>query len=180
LPARPPSDRRFIESNVPPEHAMTTAYDFSANTLDGEPQPLSAFKGRPMLIVNTASKCGFTPQYTGLEAMWQKHRDQGLMVLGFPCDQFGHQEPGDADEIRNFCSLNYDVSFPLYEKVEVNGAGAHPLWKWLKKEKPGLLGMEGIKWNFTKFLVDRDGRVVKRYAPTDTPEKIEQDLGLVL
>jgi glutathione peroxidase len=159
---------------------MTTAYDFSANTLDGELQPLSAFKGRPMLIVNTASKCGFTPQYTGLEAMWQKHRDQGLMVLGFPCDQFGHQEPGDADEIRNFCSLNYDVSFPLYEKVEVNGAGAHPLWKWLKKEKPGLLGMEGIKWNFTKFLVDRDGRVVKRYAPTDTPEKIEQDLGLVL
>ena len=159
---------------------MTTAYDFSAKTLDGGDQSLSAYKGKAMLVVNTASKCGFTPQYTGLEKLWEQYQDKGLVVLGFPCDQFGHQEPGDADEIRNFCSLYYDVKFPLYEKVEVNGASAHPLWKWLKKEKPGLLGMEAIKWNFTKFLIDRNGRVVKRYAPTDTPEKIEKDLASVL
>ena len=159
---------------------MTTAYDFSAKTLDGQDQPLAEYKGKAMLVVNTASKCGFTPQYTGLEKLWEAYKDQGLVVLGFPCDQFGHQEPGDADEIRNFCSLNYDVSFPLYEKVEVNGGAAHPLWKWLKKEKPGLLGMESIKWNFTKFLIDKNGRVVKRYAPTDTPEKIEKDLASVL
>lgn len=159
---------------------MTTAYDFSAKTLDGQDQPLADYKGKAMLVVNTASKCGFTPQYTGLEKLWETYKDQGLVVLGFPCDQFGHQEPGDAEEIRNFCSLNYDVSFPLYEKVEVNGGAAHPLWKWLKKEKPGLLGMESIKWNFTKFLIDKNGRVVKRYAPTDTPEKIEKDLASVL
>jgi len=159
---------------------MSTAYDFSAETLDGAPQPLDAYRGKPMLIVNTASKCGFTPQYTGLEAVWKKHRDEGLVVLGFPCDQFGHQEPGNAEEIRNFCSLSYDVTFPMFSKVEVNGSNAHPLYQWLKKEKPGLLGMEAIKWNFTKFLVDRSGRVVKRYAPTDTPEKIEKDLGSVL
>ena len=159
---------------------MTTAYDFSAKTLDGQDQLLADYKGKAMLVVNTASKCGFTPQYTGLEKLWETYKDQGLVVLGFPCDQFGHQEPGDADEIRNFCSLNYDVSFPLYEKVEVNGGAAHPLWKWLKKEKPGLLGMEAIKWNFTKFLIDKNGRVVKRYAPTDTPEKIEKDLASVL
>ena len=159
---------------------MTNAYDFSAKTLDGQDQPLADYRGKAMLVVNTASKCGFTPQYTGLEKLWETYKDQGLVVLGFPCDQFGHQEPGDADEIRNFCSLNYDVSFPLYEKVEVNGGAAHPLWKWLKKEKPGLMGMEAIKWNFTKFLVDKNGRVVKRYAPTDTPEKIEKDLASVL
>ena len=159
---------------------MTTAYDFSARTLDGQDQQLADYKGKAMLVVNTASKCGFTPQYTGLEKLWEAYKDQGLVVLGFPCDQFGHQEPGDADEIRNFCSLNYDVSFPLYEKVEVNGGAAHPLWKWLKKEKPGLLGMESIKWNLTKFLIDKNGRVVKRYASTDTPEKIEKDLASVL
>ena len=159
---------------------MTNAYDFSAKTLDGQDQPLADYRGKAMLVVNTASKCGFTPQYTGLEKLWGTYKDQGLVVLGFPCDQFGHQEPGDADEIRNFCSLNYDVSFPLYEKVEVNGSAAHPLWKWLKKEKPGLLGMESIKWNFTKFLVDKNGNVVKRYAPTDTPEQIEKDLASVL
>jgi glutathione peroxidase len=159
---------------------MTTAYDFSAKDLDGNEHALAEFRGKPMLVVNTASKCGFTPQYTGLEKLHRDYGDKGLVVLGFPCDQFGHQEPGDADEIRNFCSLNYDVSFPLFEKVEVNGAKAHPLWRWLKKEKPGLLGMEAIKWNFTKFLVDRSGKVVKRYAPTDTPEKIEKDLASVL
>jgi glutathione peroxidase len=159
---------------------MTTAYDFSARDLDGKEHSLGEFRGKPMLVVNTASKCGFTPQYTGLEKLHRDYRDKGLVVLGFPCDQFGHQEPGDAEEIRNFCSLNYDVSFPLFEKIEVNGAKAHPLWQWLKKEKPGLLGMEAIKWNFTKFLVDRSGKVVKRYAPTDTPEKIEKDLASVL
>ena len=159
---------------------MTTAYDFTAKDLDGNEQSLSEFRGKPLLVVNTASKCGFTPQYTGLEKLYKDYGDKGLVVLGFPCDQFGHQEPGDADEIRNFCALNYDVSFPLFEQVEVNGAKAHPLWQWLKKEKPGLLGMEAIKWNFTKFLLDRNGKVVKRYAPTDTPEKIEKDLAAVL
>ena len=155
-------------------------YDFHADTIDGQDTQMGVYRDKVVLIVNTASKCGFTPQYTGLEKIWEEYKDKGLMVLGFPCDQFGHQEPGDAEEIRNFCSLNYDVNFPMFEKVEVNGGGAHPLWKWLKKEKPGLLGMEAIKWNFTKFLVDRNGRVVKRYAPTDTPEKIEKDLSSVL
>jgi glutathione peroxidase len=159
---------------------MTTAYDFSAKSLDGEDQSLAAYKGKAMLIVNTASKCGFTPQYTGLEKLWEKYQKQGLVVLGFPCDQFGHQEPGDAEEIKNFCSLNYDVRFPLFEKIDVNGGDAHPLWKWLKSQKSGLLGIEAIKWNFTKFLVDKNGKVVKRYAPTDTPEKIEKDLAAVL
>ena len=159
---------------------MTTAYDFTAQTLDGSPQSLSDYRGKPLLIVNTASKCGFTPQYTGLEKLWRDHKDEGLVVLGFPCDQFGHQEPGDAEEIRNFCSLTYDVSFPMFEKIDVNGPKAHPLFNWLKQEKPGLLGLEGIKWNFTKFLVGRDGQVLKRYAPTDTPEKIGKDLKKLL
>ena len=159
---------------------MTTAFDFSAKSLDGDEQSLAAYRGKAMLIVNTASKCGFTPQYTGLEKLWEKYEKQGLVVLGFPCDQFGHQEPGDAEEIKNFCSLNYDVKFPLFEKIEVNGGDAHPLWKWLKSQKSGLLGMDSIKWNFTKFLVDKNGKVVKRYAPTDTPEKIEKDLAAVL
>ena len=159
---------------------MTTAYDFSAKTLDGEDQALAAYQGKAMLIVNTASKCGFTPQYTGLEKLWEKYEKQGLVVLGFPCDQFGHQEPGDAEEIKNFCSLNYDVKFPLFEKIDVNGTGAHPLWKWLKSQKSGLLGIEAIKWNFSKFLVDKTGKVVKRYAPTDTPEKIDKDIAALL
>jgi glutathione peroxidase len=159
---------------------MSSAYEFSARDIDGDEHSLSEFKGKAMLVVNTASKCGFTPQYTGLEKLHKEYADKGLVVLGFPCDQFGHQEPGDAEEIKTFCSLNYDVSFPLFEKVEVNGGNAHPFWKWLKHEKPGLLGMEAIKWNFTKFLIDRKGNVVKRYAPTDTPEKIEKDLASVL
>jgi len=159
---------------------MTTAYDFNAKTIDGKDQSLADYKGKAMLVVNTASKCGFTPQYTGLEKLWKKYQDQGLVVLGFPCDQFGHQEPGDEEEIKNFCSLSYDVTFPLYSKIEVNGANAHPLYKWLKSEKSGLLGLDGIKWNFTKFLVDKQGNVIKRYAPTDTPEKIEKDLAAVL
>ena len=159
---------------------MTTAFDFSATTLEGDEQALKAYKGKAMLIVNVASKCGFTPQYTGLEALYRKFKDDGLVVLGFPCDQFGHQEPGDAEEIRNFCSLEYDVTFPLFAKIEVNGEKAHPLYRWLKSEKAGFLGSEGIKWNFTKFLVSRDGKVLKRYAPTDSPEKIEKDLGAAL
>jgi glutathione peroxidase len=159
---------------------MTTAYDFSAKTLEGTELLLDAYRGKAMLVVNTASKCGFTPQYTGLEKLWRKYQDKGLVVLGFPCDQFGHQEPGDEEEIKNFCSLTYDVSFPMFSKIEVNGAKAHPLYKWLKSEKSGLLGLEGIKWNFTKFLVGKDGQVLKRYAPTDTPEKIEKDLAALL
>ena len=155
---------------------MTTAFDFSAQAIDGSPQSLDAYRGKVLLVVNTASKCGFTPQYEGLEQLWRDYKDRDLVVLGFPCDQFGHQEPGNADEIRNFCSLTYDVSFPMFEKVEVNGAAAHPLWKWLKSEKAGLLGLEGIKWNFTKFLVGRDGQVIKRYAPTDKPESIRKDI----
>ena len=155
---------------------MSTAFDFTATDIDGNVQDFSAYTGRVLLLVNTASKCGFTPQYTGLEELWRKHKDQGFMVLGFPCDQFGHQEPGNEEEIRNFCSLSYDVSFPMFSKVDVNGDGAHPLYQWLKKEKPGLLGIGAVKWNFTKFLVGRDGKVVKRYAPTDKPESIEKDI----
>jgi len=159
---------------------MTMVYDFSAKTIDGEEQPLEAYRGRPLLIVNVASQCGFTPQYAGLEALYRKHRERGFVVLGFPCDQFGHQEPGDEAEIRQFCSLNYDVTFPLFAKIDVNGAGAHPLYAFLKREAKGLLGSESIKWNFTKFLVGRDGRVVRRYAPTDTPESIDADVAGLL
>ena len=159
---------------------MTTAYDFSARDIDGQEKSLADYKGMAMLVVNTASKCGFTPQYTGLEKLSQEFKDQGLVVLGFPCDQFGHQEPGDEAEIKNFCSLTYDVSFPMFAKVDVNGPKAHPLFQWLKSEKAGLLGLEGIKWNFTKFLVGPDGTVLKRYAPTDTPEKIGKDLKKIL
>ncbi|MBS0437981.1 MAG: glutathione peroxidase [Proteobacteria bacterium] len=155
---------------------MTSVYDFSARTIDGDEQKLSAYKGKTLLVVNVASKCGFTPQYTGLEALYERFKDKGVVVLGFPCDQFGHQEPGDEAEIKNFCALTYDVKFPMFAKVEVNGANAHPLYKYLKSQAKGLLGSESIKWNFTKFLVDADGKVVTRYAPTDTPEKIEKDL----
>jgi glutathione peroxidase len=159
---------------------MTSVYDFNAKTIDGDEQALSAYKGKTLLIVNVASKCGFTPQYKGLEALYEKFRDQGLVVLGFPCDQFGHQEPGDEEEIKSFCSLTYDVQFPLFAKVDVNGANAHPLYKFLKHEAKGLLGSEAIKWNFTKFLVDKDGKVVRRYAPTDTPQGIEKDVAAAL
>ena len=159
---------------------MTTAYDFTARTIDGQEQSLADYKGKAMLVVNVASKCGFTPQYTGLEALYRKFKDRGIVVLGFPCDQFGHQEPGDEAAIKSFCSLDYGVTFPMYSKIEVNGANAHPLYKWMKEEKGGFLGTGGIKWNFTKFLIDRSGKVVKRYGPTDTPEKIEKDLASVL
>ncbi len=148
-------------------------YDIPLQTIAGETQTLTRHRGKVLLIVNVASKCGYTPQYAGLEALWRKYKEKGLVVLGFPCDQFGFQEPGDEREIQQFCSLTYDVTFPMFAKIEVNGAGAHPLYKFLKSERPGLLGSEAVKWNFTKFLVNREGRVVKRYAPTDTPEQLE-------
>ncbi len=155
---------------------MTAFNDFKATTIDGDEQSLGDYAGKVALVVNTASKCGFTPQYTGLEALYRKYADKGLVVLGFPCDQFGHQEPGNEAEIKNFCSLSYDVSFPLFAKVNVNGSDAHPLFRYMKKEAKGLLGSEAIKWNFTKFLIDREGKVRRRYGPTDTPESIEKDL----
>jgi len=148
-------------------------YDFTAETLDGKPAPLSDWQGKVVLIVNTASKCGFTPQYAGLEGLYRKYRDKGFVVLGFPCNQFGAQEPGDAAEIASFCSLTYAVDFPMMRKIDVNGPTAHPLYAYLKKAKKGVLGSEGIKWNFTKFLVDRNGEVLGRFAPTDTPQSLE-------
>jgi glutathione peroxidase len=157
---------------------MASIYDFSAKTIDGAEQKLDAYRGKTLLVVNVASKCGFTPQYEGLEALYRKFKGQGLVVLGFPCDQFGHQEPGDEKEIKNFCSLNYEVTFPLFAKIDVNGPNAPPLFKYLKHEAKGLLGSEAVKWNFTKFLVDSTGSVRKRYAPTDTPENIEKELAL--
>jgi glutathione peroxidase len=159
---------------------MTSLYDFTAKDIDGRERSLREFAGQAVLVVNVASKCGFTPQYQGLEALWRKHRDRGFAVLGFPCDQFGHQEPGDEAEIKQFCSLNYDVTFPLFAKIDVNGARTHPLYLWMKGEKAGVFGTEAIKWNFTKFLVDRSGNVVKRFAPSDTPEKIDKHLEEVL
>jgi glutathione peroxidase len=152
---------------------MASVYDFTAKTLDGRDVSLGDYRGKVILIVNTASKCGFTPQYEGLEALYKSLGDKGLAVLGFPCNQFGAQEPGDATEIANFCSLTYDVSFPMFAKIDVNGPTAHPLYQYLKSAKKGLLGSEGIKWNFTKFLVDKKGEVVGRYAPTDKPEAME-------
>lgn len=157
-----------------------TAYDFSATDIEGNARSLDEFRGKVLLIVNVASKCGFTPQYSGLEKLWRDLGPRGLVVLGFPCDQFGHQEPGNEAAISEFCSLNYDVSFPMFAKVDVNGRDAHPLWQWLKDEKGGFLGMDAIKWNFSKFLVGRDGRVLKRYAPTDKPESIAADIEAAL
>jgi glutathione peroxidase len=155
-------------------------YEQSARTIDGEDQRLDTYAGKVLLIVNVASRCGFTPQYTGLEALWRKYGDRGFAVLGFPCDQFAHQEPGDEAEIKRFCSTKYEVTFPLFSKVEVNGPGTHPLYRELKSAAPGLLGSESIKWNFTKFLVDRNGKVVKRYGSMDTPESIAKDIEALL
>ena len=157
-----------------------TVHDYSARTIDGEDRKLSDYKGKVMVIVNTASKCGFTPQYQGLEKMFREFRSRGLVVLGFPCDQFGHQEPGDENEIKKFCSLTYDVSFPMFSKIDVNGDHAHPLYQHLKNEAPGLLGSRGIKWNFTKFLVDQSGKVVKRYGSIDKPESMIKDIEKLL
>ena len=150
-------------------------YDFSAKLNNGTDQSLSAYKGKVLLIVNTASECGFTPQYKGLQELYAKYHDRGLEVLGFPCDQFGHQEPGSDAEIQSFCELNYGVTFPIFSKIEVNGSGTHPLYKFLKNERGGLLG-DAIKWNFTKFLVDKQGTVVERFAPQTAPERISADI----
>lgn len=159
---------------------MTTVHDFSAKTIAGREESLAAYKGKALLIVNVASKCGFTPQYEGLQKLYEVNRDKGLEILGFPCNQFGAQEPGDEKEIQNFCATNYGVTFPMFAKVDVNGDKAHPLYQFLKKEKKGLAGSESIKWNFTKFLVDRKGEVVARFGPQDTPELIGRKLESVL
>ena len=153
-----------------------SAFDFDATTLAGEPVSLGAYRGQVLLVVNTASACGFTPQFEGLEATWQRFRDRGLVVVGFPCNQFGSQDPGSNDEIASFCQVNYGVSFPMMAKVDVNGADAHPLWKWLTAEAPGFLGTKAIKWNFTKFLIGRDGQVIKRYGSMDKPADIADDI----
>ncbi|MEE9690768.1 glutathione peroxidase [Aeromonas hydrophila] len=154
--------------------------DLTLQRLDGTEFPLSTLQGQVVLVVNVASRCGFTPQYTGLEALYQELGPEGLMILGFPCDQFGHQEPGDAEEIARFCSLDHPVSFPIMAKCEVNGEQAHPFYQWLKREQPGLLGLENVKWNFTKFLIDRDGKVVARFAPTSKPESLRDDIQALL
>ena len=159
---------------------MKTIYDFEAVQMNGQSLPLDQMRGQVMLIVNTASACGFTPQFGGLEKLHQAYQAQGLRVLGFPCNQFGGQDPGSNADIASFCQLNFGVSFPMMEKIEVNGASAHPLYQWLCAEAPGLLGSKGIKWNFTKFLVGRDGRVLKRYAPMDKPEKLKADIEAAL
>jgi glutathione peroxidase len=159
---------------------MSSVYDFEAQTITGQTVSLKDYQGRVLLIVNTASACGFTPQFKGLQALWDSYQTQGLTVLGFPSNEFGGQDPGDNEQIATFCELNYGVNFPMMAKVEVNGAAAHPLYQWLKKAKPGLLGSEGIKWNFTKFLIGKDGTVLKRYAPQDTPEKIREDIEAAL
>ena len=153
-----------------------TIADFTATLPNGETTSLADRKGKVLLIVNTASKCGFTPQYAGLEALWREYRDRGFEVIAFPCNQFGGQEPGDAEEIAAFCDANFGLSFPLMGKVEVNGPGASPLYHWLKSEAPGVLGSTAIKWNFTKFLIGRDGKVVRRYGPMDKPERMERDI----
>jgi glutathione peroxidase len=155
---------------------MSSVYDFTAQTINGQPAPLSEYQGKVLLIVNTASKCGFTPQFEGLEKLWKGYSDKGLVVLGFPCNQFGSQDPGANDEIASFCQLNYGVSFPMMAKIDVNGSNAHPLYQWLVKEAPGILGIKSIKWNFTKFLIGRDGQVIGRYAPTDAPKALVSDI----
>ncbi|MCX7659037.1 MULTISPECIES: glutathione peroxidase [Caldimonas] len=157
-----------------------SVYDFEAQAIDGRVVRLADYRGKVLLIVNTASRCGFTPQFAGLEALWRKYAVRGLVVLGFPSNEFGAQDPGSNEEIANFCQVNYGVSFPMMSKIKVNGAQAHPLYQWLTAQAPGLLGTKAIKWNFTKFLVDRHGQVLKRYAPTDRPEAIERDIEAAL
>ena len=157
-----------------------SVYDFTATDIQGREVPLSLYEGQVLLIVNTASACGFTPQYAGLQALHEQYAGQGLTVLGFPCNQFGHQEPGSAEEIAGFCARHFGVQFPMMEKIDVNGANAHPLYRWLEAQAPGLLGSKAIKWNFTKFLVDRDGQVIRRYAPQDAPAKLAKDIEAAL
>jgi len=160
--------------------AEASVYDFEALSIEGRTAHLSTQRGKVLLIVNTASECGFTPQFAGLEKLWETYRDRGLMIIGFPSNQFGAQDPGDNEQIASFCQLNYGVSFPMMAKVDVNGAQAHPLWKWLTAEAPGLLGSKAIKWNFTKFLIGRDGRVLKRYAPNTEPAALAADIEAAL
>jgi glutathione peroxidase len=160
--------------------APASIYDFSATGIDGKPVSLSTYKDKVLLIVNTASQCGFTPQYKGLQALYERYANQGFAVLGFPCNQFGQQEPGNSDQIKSFCETSFGVSFPLFQKIDVNGSNAHPLYQYLTKAAPGIFGTEGIKWNFTKFLVDRSGKVVKRYPPTTKPEDIAKDIQALL
>lgn len=155
---------------------MSSLHSFSATSISGENVELSRYQGQVALIVNVASKCGFTPQYTGLEALYEKYKEQGLVVLGFPCNQFGHQEPGTEAEILEFCTSTYQVGFPLFAKIDVNGADTHPLYRWLKDEKAGVLGTQAIKWNFTKFLVGRNGQVIKRYGSSTTPDELRDDI----
>jgi len=159
---------------------MPTIYDFEALQMDGQRVPLKNFSGQALLIVNTASACGFTPQFAGLEQLHETYAGQGLVVLGFPCNQFGSQDPGSNEEIASFCQVNYGVSFPMMAKIDVNGAKADPLYQWLTAEAPGLLGLKAIKWNFTKFLIGKDGHVIKRYAPTDTPKSLTKDIETAL
>mgnify|MGYP003583355874 FL=1 len=159
---------------------MTRLYDFEAQPMSGPPAPLSQYRGKVLLIVNTASACGFTPQFAGLEELHQRYADQGLAVLGFPCNQFGRQDPGSNEDIASFCQRNYGVSFPMMAKIDVNGPEAAPLYRWLTAEAPGLLGSKAIKWNFTKFLVGRDGQVIRRYAPQDAPQKLASDIEAAL
>ncbi|BDB25386.1 glutathione peroxidase [Cupriavidus sp. P-10] len=159
---------------------MSNVYQFEASSLAGEPVPLSRFQGKVLLIVNTASECGFTPQYAGMQKLYDEYRERGLEVLGFPCNQFGKQEPGDAQQIGQFCESRFSVSFPMFGKIDVNGEEAHPLYRWLTTEKRGVLGTQGIKWNFTKFLVRRDGTVYERYAPTTKPEELRKDIETLL
>ena len=159
---------------------MASIYDFEAQQIGGDTVPLERFRGQPLLIVNTASACGFTPQFAGLEELHRRYGERGLVVLGFPCNQCGAQDPGSNEEIASFCQVNYGVSFPMMQKVDVNGAQAHPLYRWLTAEAPGLLGSKAIKWNFTKFLVGRDGRVLKRYAPQEAPAKLAGDIEAAL
>ncbi len=156
--------------------AQPSVYDFEALSIDGKPAQLSTQRGKVLLIVNTASQCGFTPQFAGLEQLWKDYRERGLVVIGFPSNQFGAQDPGSNDQIASFCEMNYGVSFPMMGKVDVNGANAHPLWQFLTREARGVLGTQAIKWNFTKFLIGRDGTVLKRYAPNDTPESLRKDI----
>ena len=158
----------------------TSIYDFEAQSIGGQPAALAAQRGKVMLIVNTASECGFTPQFEGLETLWKAYAAKGLVVMGFPSNEFGGQDPGSDGEIASFCQMNYGVSFPMMSKVKVNGAEAHPLWAWLTKEAPGILGSKSVKWNFTKFLVGRDGQVLKRYAPNDAPDKLRGDIEAAL
>jgi len=175
-----PHDSQFEEGFQAMEESGNNIYDFSAELLDGRTLSLSEFRGCVLMIVNTASKCGFTPQYAGLEGLYRSGKERGLAVLGFPCNQFGAQEPGSPEEIGAFCQKNYGVTFPLFARIDVNGPNAHPLFRFLKKSRPGLLGWQRIKWNFTKFLVDRKGNVVGRYAPSKSPEALAADVALLL